>query len=85
MKFADAKPFDRHSMFFRSITLMFCKIILGKLMMPLLHHPVSGYLGYDGSSGNGLAELVAFSNGLLWDREVQSLNSIDQNKIGGDG
>jgi len=75
VEFTDAKFFNRPPMFFRSIPFMFSKIVLGVPLMPFQHHPISGYLGYNGGCSNGVAKLVAFSDGFLRHRKAETLKS----------
>ena len=45
------------------------------------HHPVSGYLGKNGSCSNGKARAIAFDNTGLWNRNFAQGQRIDENMV----
>jgi hypothetical protein len=85
VELADAEFLNRTPMFSCPIAFVSGKIILRIFLVAFQHHSVPGYFGYNGSRRNGVAELVAFSDGFLRDGEYNTLKTIDKNKIWGRG
>jgi len=76
---------DRFSVLRRSIALILGKIILGKLAIIHLHDPVSGNFGDDRGGRYGDAPRIAFDNGLLGNGNKNTMWSVDEQIIGGQG